>query len=86
MRYGGGGGGQDPGPVPTAPGSGRGHGAFSRLCESPVECYGLAGASQWSYPLDARPQALLAGEDLFVFAGNLVQRIVPPQPEAASSG
>ena len=74
------------GPVPNAHGIVRGNGAFYLLCESSVECYGLDGAYQWSYPLDARPQALLAGEDLFVFAGNLVQRIVPPQPEAASSG
>lgn len=74
------------GPVPDAHGIVRGNGAFYLLCESSVECYGLDGAYQWSYPLDARPQALLAGEDLFVFAGNLVQRIVPPQPEAASSG
>ena len=74
------------GPVPNAHGIVRGDGAFYLLCESSVECYGLDGAYQWSYPLDARPQALLAGEDLFVFAGNLVQRIVPPQPEAASSG
>ena len=74
------------GPVPNAHGIVRGNGAFYLLCESSVECYGLDGAYQWSYPLDARPQALLAGKDLFVFAGNLVQRIVPPQPEAASSG
>ena len=74
------------GPVPNAHGIVRENGAFYLLCESSVECYGLDGAYQWSYPLDARPQALLAGEDLFVFAGNLVQRIVPPQPEAASSG
>ena len=79
-------GGQYTGPVPNAHGIVRGNGAFYLLCESSVECYGLDGAYQWSYPLDARPQALLAGEDLFVFAGNLVQRIVPPQPEAASSG
>ena len=74
------------GPVPNAHGIVRGNGAFYLLCESSVECYGLDGAYQWSYPLDARPQALLAGKDLFVFAGNLVQRIVPPQPEAASNG
>ena len=74
------------GPVPNAHGIVRGNGAFYLLCESSVECYGLDGAYQWSYPLDARPQALLAGEDLFVFAGNLVQRIVPPQPEEADSG
>lgn len=74
------------GPVPNAHGIVRGNGAFYLLCESSVECYGLDGAYQWSYPLDARPQALLAGKDLFVFAGNLVQRIIPPQPEAASSG
>lgn len=74
------------GPVPNAHGIVRGNGAFYLLCGSSVECYGLDGAYQWSYPLDARPQALLAGEDLFVFAGNLVQRIVPPQPEAASGG
>ena len=74
------------GPVPNAHGIVRGNGAFYLLCESSVECYGLHGAYQWSYPLDARPQALLAGEDLFVFAGNLVQRIVPPQPEEAGSG
>lgn len=74
------------GPVPNAHGIVRGNGAFYLLCESSVECYGLDGAYQWSYPLDARPQALLAGEDLFVFAGNLVQRIVPPQPEEAGSG
>ena len=73
------------GPVPNAHGIVRGNGAFYLLCESSVECYGLDGAYQWSYPLDARPQALLAGEDLFVFAGNLVQRIVPPQPEEAGS-
>lgn len=74
------------GPVPNAHGIVRGNGAFYLLCESSVECYGLDGAYQWSYPLDARPQALLAGEDLFVFAGNLVQRIVPPQPEETGSG
>ena len=74
------------GPVPNAHGIVRGNGAFYLLCGSSVECYGLDGAYQWSYPLDARPQALLAGEDLFVFAGNLVQRIVPPQPEEAGSG
>ena len=74
------------GPVPNAHGIVRGNGAFYLLCESSVECYGLDGAYQWSYPLDARPQALLAGEDLFVFAGNLVQRIVPPQPEESGSG
>lgn len=74
------------GPVPNAHSIVRGNGAFYLLCESSVECYGLDGAYQWSYPLDARPQALLAGEDLFVFAGNLVQRIVPPQPEEAGSG
>ena len=74
------------GPVPNAHGIVRGDGAFYLLCESSVECYGLDGAYQWSYPLDARPQALLAGEDLFVFAGNLVQRIVPPQPEETGSG
>ena len=74
------------GPVPNAHGIVRGNSAFYLLCESSVECYGLDGAYQWSYPLDARPQALLAGEDLFVFAGNLVQRIVPPQPEEAGSG
>ena len=74
------------GPVPNAHGIVRGNVAFYLLCESSVECYGLDGAYQWSYPLDARPQALLAGEDLFVFAGNLVQRIVPPQPEEAGSG
>ena len=74
------------GPVPNAHGIVRGNGAFYLLCESSVECYGQDGAYQWSYPLDARPQALLAGEDLFVFAGNLVQRIVPPQPEEAGSG
>lgn len=74
------------GPVPNAHGIVRGNGAFYLLCESSVECYGLDGAYQWSYPLDARPQALLAGEDLFVFAGNLVQRIAPPQPEEAGSG
>ena len=74
------------GPVPNAHGIVRGNGAFYLLCESSVECYGLDGAYQWSYPLDARPQTLLAGEDLFVFAGNLVQRIVPPQPEEAGSG
>ena len=74
------------GPVPNAHGIVRGNGAFYLLCESAGECYGLDGAYQWSYPLDARPQALLAGEDLFVFAGNLVQRIVPPQPEEAGSG
>lgn len=74
------------GPVPNAHGIVRGNGAFYLLCESSVECYGLDGAYQWSYPLDARPQALLAGKDLFVFAGNLVQRIVPPQPEEAGSG
>ena len=74
------------GPVPNAHDIVRGDGAFYLLCESSVECYGLDGAYQWSYPLDARPQALLAGEDLFVFAGNLVQRIVPPQPEEAGSG
>lgn len=74
------------GPVPNAHGIVRRNGAFYLLCESSVECYGLDGAYQWSYPLDARPQALLAGEDLFVFAGNLVQRIVPPQPEEAGSG
>ena len=74
------------GPVPNAHSIVRGDGAFYLLCESSVECYGLDGAYQWSYPLDARPQALLAGEDLFVFAGNLVQRIVPPQPEEAGSG
>ena len=73
------------GPVPNAHGIVRGNGAFYLLCESSVECYGLDGAYQWSYPLDARPQALLAGENLFVFAGNLVQRIVPPQPEEAGS-
>lgn len=72
--------------VPNAHGIVRGNGAFYLLCESSVECYGLDGAYQWSYPLDARPQALLAREDLFVFAGNLVQRIVPPQPEEAGSG
>lgn len=69
------------GPVPNAHGIVRGNGAFYLLCESSVECYGLDGAYQWSYPLDARPQALLAGEDLFVFVGNLVQRITPPAPE-----
>ena len=74
------------GPVPNAHGIVRGNGAFYLLCESSVERYGLDGAYQWRYPLDARPQALLAGEDLFVFAGNLVQRIVPPQPEEAGSG
>ena len=74
------------GPVPNAHGIVRGNGAFYLLCESSVECYSLDGAYQWSYPLDARPQALLAGEDLFVFAGNLVQRIIPPQPEEAGSG
>lgn len=74
------------GPVPNAHGIVRGNGAFYLLCESSVECYGLDGAYQWSYPLDARPQALLAREDLFVFAGNLVQRIIPPQPEEAGSG
>lgn len=74
------------GPVPNAHGIVRGNGAFYLLCESSVECYGLDGAYQWSYPLDARPQALLAGKDLFVFAGNLVQRIIPPQPEEAGSG
>ena len=74
------------GPVPNAHGIVRGNGAFYLLCAGSVECYGLDGAYQWSYPLDARPQALLAGEDLFVFAGNLVQRIVPPQPEEAGSG
>ena len=74
------------GPVPNAHSIVRGNGAFYLLCESSVECYGLDGAYQWSYPLDARPQALLAGEDLFVFAGNLVQRIIPPQPEEAGSG
>ena len=74
------------GPVPNAHGIVRGNGAFYLLCESSVECYGLDGAYQWSYSLDARPQALLAGEDLFVFAGNLAQRIVPPQPEEAGSG
>ena len=74
------------GPVPNAHGIVRGNGAFYLLCESSVECYGLDGAYQWSYPLDTRPQALLAGEDLFVFAGNLVQRIIPPQPEEAGSG
>ena len=74
------------GPVPNAHGIVRGNGAFYLLCESSVECYGLDGAYQWSYSLDARPQALLAGEDLFVFAGNLVQRIIPPQPEEAGSG
>ena len=73
------------GPVPNAHGIVRGNGAFYLLCDSSVECYGLDGAYQWSYPLDARPQALLAGEDLFVFAGNLVQRIIPPQPEEAGS-
>ena len=63
------------GPVPNAHGIVRGNGAFYLLCESSVECYGLDGAYQWSYPLDARPQALLAGEDLFVFAGNLVRSV-----------
>ena len=69
------------GPVPSAHGIVRGPDAFYLLCESSVECYALDGSYQWSSPLDARPQALLAGEDLFVFAGNLVQRITPPAPE-----
>ena len=69
------------GPVPSAHGIVRGADAFYLLCESSVECYALDGSYQWSSPLDARPQALLAGEDLFVFAGNLVQRITPPAPE-----
>ena len=49
--------------------------------------YGLDGTYQWSFALDARPQAMLAGGDgdLFVFAGNLVQRVTPPSPEAESS-
>ena len=85
LLLGGGLGVQYTGPVPNAHGIVRGNGAFYLLCESSVECYGLDGAYQWSYPLDARPQALLAGEGLFVFAGNLVQRIIPPQPEEAGS-
>ena len=73
------------GPVPTAHGIVRG--ADALLCESSVECYGLDGTYQWSFALDARPQAMLASEDgdLFVFAGNLVQRVTPPSLEAESS-
>ena len=75
------------GPVPTAHGIVRGADAIYLLCESSVECYGLDGTYQWSFALDARPQAMLASEDgdLFVFAGNLVQRVTPPSPEAESS-
>lgn len=75
------------GPVPTAHGIVRGADAIYLLCESSVECYSLDGTYQWSFALDARPQAMLAGGDgdLFVFAGNLVQRVTPPSPEAESS-
>ena len=73
------------GPVPTAHGIARGPDAFYLLCEGSVECYALDGAYQWSFALDARPQAMLAGEELFVFAGNLVQRVTPPAQEEAGT-
>ena len=69
------------GAVPSAHGIACGADAFYLLCDSSVECFGLDGVYQWSCPLDARPQALLAGESLYVFAGNLVQRITPPEGE-----
>ena len=69
------------GAVPSAHGIACGADAFYLLCDSSVECFGLDGVYRWSCPLDARPQALLAGEGLYVFAGNLVQRITPPEGE-----
>ncbi len=69
------------GTVPVANGITRGSGCFYLFCDSSIECFSLAGEYQWSAPLEAQPQAMLAGQELLVFTENMVRRIAPPVRE-----
>ncbi len=71
--------------VPTANRIVRDGSTFYLLTDSTVECFSSRDGYQWSLPLDARPQALLAsGKRLLVFSGNTVQAL--SAPDAAASG
>ena len=71
------------GPVPLAHGIALGPDAFYLLCDSSVECFGLDGAYRYSFAVSARPQAVLAGRQTYVFAGGAVQRVTAPAEDAA---
>ena len=51
-----------------------------RLTDASVECETAAGEHQWTQPLSARPQALLAdAKQTLVFCGNTVQTVTAPE-------
>ncbi len=67
------------GSVPSANDIVRDNSCFYLLCDSSIEAFSLAGEYQWSVALDAKPQAMLAGDELLVFTQNMVRRIEPPE-------
>ena len=70
------------GAVPAANRIVRGGESFYLLCDSSVERFTLAGEYQNSWPLEAKPQALLAGKRLLLLSGNTVQQLEIPTPES----
>ena len=62
----------------------RAQNGFYLLTDSTVECFNASGEFQWSQTLSARPQALIAGKQLLVFAGNTVQVVTPPEESSSS--
>ena len=53
-----------------------------RLTDASVECETAAGEHQWTQPLSARPQALLAdAKQTLVFCGNTVQTVSAPETQ-----
>ena len=75
------------GPVPSANDIVWTADAFYLLCDSSVECFSLEGAYQWSMPLDARPQAMVAGKGgLFVLTENMARRVTPPAQDQEQAG
>ena len=62
----------------------RAQNGFYLLTDSTVECFNASGEFQWSQTLSARPQALIAGKQLLVFAGNTVQVVTPPEESSNS--
>ena len=69
------------GAAPTAHGIARGPAGYYLLCDSSVECFALDGTFQYSFATEARPQAVLAGRQAYVFTGGVVQQLTPPEEE-----
>ncbi len=69
------------GGVPAAEQIVRAGDEFYLLGDSGVSCFAVSGEYQWTQPQETRPQKLLAGKRLLLFASNTVQQLTPPVPE-----